>query len=207
MWLNLSKENLEDTREQAQRRSFILPLLSYVWDNSVWQGGWFGPNNGSRFNLSAYGSAKFNDQSLDLQTVTFDYRSYAPLFKDFIFVLRATGGLSNGKDRQNFFIGGNEGWINRRFDGNTFPIVNVEDYAFLTPVLPMRGFNYNAQMGTRFGLLNFEARFPMIRYLIGGSILPLGFQNILGAGFVDIGSAWSKTGSWQGFQRTAAPQQ
>ena len=204
MWLNLSKENLEDTREQAQRRSFILPLLSYVWDNSVWQGGWFGPNNGSRFNLSAYGSAKFNDQSLDLQTVTFDYRSYAPLFRDFIFVLRATGGLSNGKDRQNFFIGGNEGWINRRFDGNTFPIVNVEDYAFLTPVLPMRGFNYNAQMGTRFGLLNFEARFPMIRYLIGGSILPLGFQNILGAGFVDIGSAWSKTGSWQGFQRTAS---
>ncbi len=202
MWLNLSKENLEDTREPAQRRSFILPTVSYVWDNSVWQGGWFGPNNGSRFNVSAYGSAKFNDQSLDLQTVSFDYRSYTPLFKDFVLVLRGTGGLSNGKDRQNFFIGGNEGWINRRFDGNTFPIVNVEDYAFLTPVLPMRGFNYNAQMGTRFGLLNFEARFPMIRYLIGGSILPLGFQNILGAGFVDIGSAWSHTGSWQGFQRT-----
>jgi len=204
MWLNLSKENLDDSREDAQRRSFILPLFSYVWDNSVWQGGWFGPNNGTRFNVTGYGSAKFNDHSLDLQTFTFDYRSYSPLFKDFIFVLRATAGLSNGKDKQNFFIGGNEGWINRRFDGTTFPIVNVEDYAFLTPVLPMRGFNYNAQMGTRFGLLNLEARFPLIRYLIGGTILPLGFQNILGAGFVDIGSAWSKTGSWQGFQRTSS---
>jgi len=56
--------------------------------------------------------------------------------------------------------------------------------------------------GTRFVLLNFEARFPMIRYLIGGTILPFGFQNILGAGFLDIGSAWSNTGGWQAFQRT-----
>ncbi len=202
MWLNLSKENLDDGREQAQRRSFILPVFNYVKDNSVWRGGWFGPNNGTRFNITAYGSAKFNDQSLDLQTATIDYRSYSPLFKDFIFVFRGSAGISNGRDYQNFFIGGNEGWINRRFDGNTFPIVNVEDYAFLTPVLPMRGFNYNAQMGSRYGLINLEARFPLIRYLIGGTILPIGFQNILGAAFLDIGSAWSDTKNWQGFQRT-----
>lgn len=202
MWLNLSRENLDDPTEPAQRRSFILPMLSYVADNSIWQGGWFGPNNGMRFNFTFYGSAKFNNHSLDLQTFTVDYRSYSPLFKDFIFVLRGTAGLSNGKDRQNFFIGGNDGWINRRFDGNTFPIVNVEDYAFLTPVLPMRGFNYNAQTGTRYGLMNIEARFPLIRYLIGGTLLPIGFQNILGAGFLDIGSAWSHTGEWQMFRRT-----
>lgn len=202
MWLNLSRDNLDDAAERPQRRSFILPLLSYVRDNSIWRGGWFGPNNGMRFNATFYGSAKFNDNSLDLQTLTMDYRSYSPLFKDFIFVFRGTAGLSNGKDRQNFFIGGNEGWINRRFDGNTFPIINVEDYAFLTPVLPLRGFNYNAMTGTRFAVINLEARFPLIRYLIGGSILPIGFQNILGAAFLDIGSAWRNTGGWQAFQRT-----
>lgn len=202
LWLNLSRDNLDNPAEKSQRRSFILPLLSYVKDNSIWKGGWFGPNNGMRFNATFYGSAKFNDNSLDLQTFTLDYRSYSPLFKDFIFVFRGTAGLSNGKDRQNFFVGGNEGWINRRFDGNTFPIVNVEDYAFLTPVLPLRGFNYNAMTGTRYAVINLEARFPLIRYLIGGSILPLGFQNILGAAFLDIGSAWSNTGGWQTFQRT-----
>ncbi|MBI4418310.1 MAG: PD40 domain-containing protein, partial [Ignavibacteriales bacterium] len=202
MWLNLSRDNLDDARERSQRRSFVLPLLSYVRDNSIWKGGWFGPNNGMRFNATLYGSAKFGSSSLDLQTFTLDYRSYSPLFKDFIFVFRGTAGLSNGKDRQNFFIGGNEGWINRRFDGNTFPIINVEDYAFLTPVLPLRGFNYNAQTGTRYALVNLEARFPLIRYLIGGSILPLGFQNILGAAFLDVGSAWSHTGQWQTFRRT-----
>lgn len=202
LWMNLSRENLDDVSEKAQRRSFILPYVSYVKDNSLWQGGWFAPNNGSRFNLTFYGSAKYSENSLDLQTLTFDYRDYNPLFRDFVFVFRATGGLSNGKDRQSFFVGGNEGWINRRFDRNIYPIVNVEDYAFLTPALPLRGFNFNAKNGTRFGLLNFEARFPLIRYLIGGSILPIGLQNILGAGFLDIGSAWSNTGSWQAFQRT-----
>jgi Tol biopolymer transport system component len=202
LWLNISRDNLDNPTERSQKRSFILPLISYIKDNSIWRGGWFGPNNGMRFNATLFGSPKISDQALDLQTLTVDYRSYDPLFKDFIFVSRVTAGMSNGRDRQNFFIGGNEGWINRRFDGNTFPIVNVEDYAFLTPVLPMRGFNYNAMTGTRYAVINLEARFPLIRYLIGGSILPLGFQNILGAAFVDIGSAWNNTAGWQAFTRT-----
>jgi Tol biopolymer transport system component len=199
-WLNLSRDNLDDPTEPPQRRSFILPLLSYVRDNSLWQGGWFGPNNGSRFNLTFYGSAKFNDESLDLQTLTFDYRDYNKVLHDFVFVYRFAGGISNGKDRQSFFIGGTEGWINRRFDqGGNVPIVNVEDYAFLTPVLPVRGYNYNTLNGTRFGIANFELRFPLVRYFILGA-LPIGFQNILGAAFVDVGSAWRNTKTWRAFQ-------
>jgi hypothetical protein len=202
-WLNLSRDNLDDPSEPSQQRSLILPIVSYVNDNSLWQGGWFAPNNGSRFNFTFYGSAKFNSESLDLQTFTFDYRDYNRLFRDFIFVMRFSGGLSNGKDRQNFFIGGTDGWINRRFSqGGAIPIVNVEDYAFLTPVLPVRGYDYNALNGTRYGITNFEFRFPLVRYFILGA-LPIGFQNILGAAFVDIGSAWSNTKAWQPFQKTS----
>ncbi len=203
-WLNLSRDNLDNPAEPSQQRSLILPLVSYVNDNSLWQGGWFAPNNGSRFDFTFYGSAKFNNESLDLQTFTFDYRDYNRLFRDFIFVMRFAGGLSNGKDRQNFFIGGTDGWINRRFahDG-AIPIVNVEDYAFLTPVLPVRGYDYNALNGTRFGIANFEFRFPLVRYFILGA-LPIGFQNILGAAFVDVGSAWSNTKAWRPFQSTSS---
>jgi outer membrane protein assembly factor BamA len=202
--LNLSRDNLDNPAEPSQQRSLILPLVSYVNDNSLWQGGWFAPNNGSRFDFTFYGSAKFNNESLDLQTFTFDYRDYNRLFRDFIFVMRFAGGLSNGKDRQNFFIGGTDGWINRRFahDG-AIPIVNVEDYAFLTPVLPVRGYDYNALNGTRFGIANFEFRFPLVRYFILGA-LPIGFQNILGAAFVDVGSAWSNTKAWRPFQSTSS---
>jgi len=201
LWLNLSRENLDDPSVTPERRSFILPLFSYVRDNSLWQGGWFGPNNGSRFNFTLYGSAKFNDRSLDLQTFTFDYRNYTPLMRQLVFVFRATGGASFGVDQQSFFVGGTEGWINRTFDGTEFPIFSVEDYAFLTPILPLRGYNYNAQNGTRYGVMNLELRFPLIRYFILGA-LPLGFQNILGAAFLDVGSAWSNSKSWQAFEIT-----
>lgn len=201
-WLNLSRDNLDDPSEPSQIRSFIMPSLTYVNDNSLWQGGWFAPNNGSRFHATAYGSAKISDQALDVQTFTFDYRSYNKLARELIFVYRLAGGASYGKDRQAFFIGGTEGWINRRFDqGGQVPIVNVEDYAFLTPVLPVRGFDYNALNGTRFGVANLELRFPLVRYLILGA-LPIGFQNMLGAAFVDVGSAWSNTKTWRAFQST-----
>ncbi|MBI5463395.1 MAG: PD40 domain-containing protein, partial [Ignavibacteriales bacterium] len=198
MWLNLSRENMEDSFVPAQRRSFILPTLSYVNDNTLWQGGWFAPNNGSRFNLTLYGTPKVNKDALELLTATADYRSYSKWMKELIFAFRLTGGISNGADRQFFFIGGTDGWINRRFESNQIPIVNVEDYAFLTPVLPLRGFNYNVQNGTRFALANLELRFPLVRYLIFGA-LPLGFANILGAAFVDVGSAWSNTQAWRAF--------
>ncbi len=203
LWLNLSRDNLDNPFEKPQRRSFIMPSVTYVNDRSIWQGGWFGPNNGSRFFLTAYGSTKYSDQSLDFLTTTFDYRDYTRFLKDYVFAFRISGGMSNGRNRQSFFIGGTEGWISRRFENNAFPIVNVEDYAFLTPVLPLRGYNYNARNGTRYALTNIELRFPLVRYFILGA-LPIGFQNILGTAFLDVGSSWNNTGGWQAFRRNAS---
>lgn len=201
-WLNLSRDDLDDPLNAPQRRSFILPSVTYVNDHSLWSGGWFGPNNGSRFNLTMYGSSKAITPALDLQTVMADYRSYVPLFRELIFAYRVSGGLSNGRDRQHFFIGGTEGWINRSFDGGYIPLRSADDYLFLTPVLPMRGFNYNAQNGTRYAVMNLELRFPLVRYLILGP-LPIGFQNILGTTFLDIGSSWTNTATWKGFGKDA----
>ncbi len=39
-----------------------------------------------------------------------------------------------------------------------------------------------------------------MRYFILGA-LPIGFQNILGTAFLDIGSAWKDTRTWQGVTR------
>jgi Tol biopolymer transport system component len=200
MWMNLSRDNLDDPGAPSQLRSFVLPVLDYVNDNSLWQGGWFGPNNGSRFNITFYGSFKYNDQSLDMQTLTFDYRDYERLFRDMVFAARFSGGASMGANAQNFFIGGTDGWINRQFRNNQIPIVNVEDYAFLTPVLPLRGYEYNTESGTHFGVANFEFRFPLVRYLILGTV-PIGFQNILGTAFFDVGSAWTETQKWKLFAK------
>ncbi len=196
MWLNLSRENLDMPSEPSQKRSLILPLLSYVRDNSLWQGAWFGPNNGSRFNFTFYGTPKLGDEGLDIQTFTADYRSYIRLSKEFILAYRLSGGTSTGANKQNFFIGGTEGWINPELQGNEIPIKNVEDFAFLTPVLPLRGFRYAQQIGTHFAVANMEFRFPLLKYLIFGAV-PIGFADILGAAFIDVGSAWSDSKSWK----------
>lgn len=59
---------------------------------------------------------------------------------------------------------------------------------FLTPVVPMRGYDYNAKFGNNFALLNMEFRFPMLGFLAAGPI-PL-FQTFFGTAFMDVGSAW-----------------
>ncbi len=197
MWLNTSRDDLDHTGTPTQRRSFILPTISYIRDNSLWMGGWFGPNNGSRMSLTFYGSPKYSDESLDIQTFMADYRSYHKLTDNLVFSWRTAGGVSIGRNRQHFFIGGTEGWINRAFDGGYIPIESIEDYTFLTPIYPLRGYNYNALNGTKYALFNAELRFPLIRYLILGAV-PIGFQNILGTMFVDVGSAWSNTAKWRG---------
>jgi hypothetical protein len=202
MWLNLLREDLTGSSAD-QYRVLFLPMLTYVNDNSLWQGDWFAPNNGSRFNASFYGTPKLGSHGLDIQTGTVDYRSYNKLMKDLIFAYRLSGGASVGGNRQNFFLGGTEGWINNRFKNDSIPVVNVEDYAFLTPVLPLRGYEYNAENGSYFAVINMELRFPLIRSLVFGG-LPLGLSNILGTTFIDMGSAWTDSRSWKSFGSDSA---
>ncbi|MDW7681983.1 MAG: BamA/TamA family outer membrane protein, partial [bacterium] len=67
---------------------------------------------------------------------------------------------------------------------------NLEDIYFSTFELPMRGGYYYERAGDRFFLNNLEFRFPLIRYFLMGFPLGIGFQNIRGVMFTDIGSAW-----------------
>lgn len=197
-WLNLSKDDLDNSANPSEVRSFVLPSLMYVNDNSLWQGGWFAPNNGSRFNLTVYGTPKFGSDGLELLSATADYRSYNKLFRESVFAYRLTTGASIGRNAQKFFVGGSEGWINRRFERDQVPIDKAEDFVFLTPVLPLRGYDYNVQSGTHFAMANIEWRFPLVRYFILGA-LPIGFQNILGTAFFDVGTAWNDAARWRAF--------
>ena len=197
-WLNLSRENLDFTNEAAQRRTLVMPALSYVHDTSLW--GITAPNNGTRYNFTAMFSPPIRSKanSLDFQTYTLDYRTYAKFWRDYSIVVRWAGGWSTGRNAQRFFIGGTDGWINREFENGGIPISNVEDYAFLSPALPMRGFNYNYRNGTKYALMNYELRYPLIRYLVTGG-LPIALANITGATFLDVGSSWTNNKSYKLF--------
>ncbi len=197
-WFNVSRENLDVFHAPMERYTVLFPSVSYIHDNILW--GFISPRRGSRYNITVHGSPKLSDDSFGFMSVLADYRTYTSIGRDYTFALRFTAGSSFGPNPQKFMLGGVEGWINRRFEDNVIPIEDAQDFVFLTPVLPMRGHNYNAMLGSNYALMNFEMRYPLIRYFLGGP-LPLALQNIMGVMFFDVGSAWDDFSEWRGVRR------
>ncbi|MEO8513346.1 MAG: BamA/TamA family outer membrane protein, partial [Ignavibacteria bacterium] len=195
---HLSKENLDDPTEPTQKLDFILPAMSYVHDNTLF--GYTAPIKGTRYNLTVMGTPKIGTNGVSFFSAMADYRTYFELAEDYNFVLRLNAGASFGKNPQRFYIGGTESWINYDIENNTLPIEDITDFAFSTPVMPLRGYNYNYASGSKFALMNAEFRFPLFKYLILG-VLPFGFQNIQGVLFTDIGTVWSNNKTLQLFQK------
>lgn len=197
-WLNVSRENLDNPGLESDKATYILPSLSFVHDNTLW--GFTAPIDGTRYRLTAFGNPGFTNKRLSFYTITTDYRKYFRLGDAYSFVLRLSGGFSSGANPQRFFIGGTDNWINRKFSTGQIPLESAGDFAFLSAALPLRGFNYAEQIGSKYALLNMELRFPLIRYLVTGG-LPLLFRNIMGVMFVDMGSAWNNTKQLQFFAK------
>jgi dipeptidyl aminopeptidase/acylaminoacyl peptidase len=199
-WFNISRENMDILDETAQRRSLILPSLSYIHDNSLW--GMISPDNGERYNFTGMASPKILGQSLGFVTLTADYRNYFRLGRNYSFALRLAGGGSFGPDPQRFVVGGVDNWINRQFEGNHIPIDSAEDFVFLTSGVPLRGYNYNAEIGTKYAMANLEFRFPFFGYVAAGP-LPIFFQSLSGLFFLDVGAAWNHRADFKAFDRDA----
>jgi len=195
----LSKENLDNPLEPTQKLDFVMPILSYVHDNTLF--GYTAPIRGSRYNLTLMGTPKIGTGGVSFFSAIADYRTYMYLAEDYNFVLRLNAGASFGKNPQRFYIGGTESWINYEIQDDLLPIEDIQDFAFSSPVMPLRGYNYNHRSGSKFALMNAEFRFPLFRYLILG-LLPFGFQNIQGVLFTDIGTVWNQNKDLQLFQKT-----
>jgi Tol biopolymer transport system component len=197
-FLNVSKENLDDSSEPAERVSFIVPTLSFIHDNVLW--GYTSPIEGTRYRIDVLGNPGINNKKLSFYSALADYRTYFRFFTDYSFGFRLSGGYSDGENPQRFFIGGVENWINRTFATNEIPINSASDFAFLTEALPLRGYDYAQEIGTHYALMNAEFRFPFIRALVTGGI-PLFFSNILGVVFLDMGTAWNSNHELRFFDR------
>jgi len=155
----------------------------------VW--GYTGPTNGSGMSFGVTYSPGLGKNGIDFATFRGDWRKYFRLVRDYSFALRFTGGLSEGKNKQKFFLGGVSNWLNNYFYGD-IRVEKVEDIYFASFEMPMRGADYYTLEGNRFFMSNLEFRFPLIRQVLLGFPLPIGLSNIGGALFSDIGVAWDK---------------
>ncbi|MBI1805299.1 MAG: PD40 domain-containing protein [Ignavibacteria bacterium] len=197
-WFNITRDNLDLVFVPSQRRSLILPSLSYIHDNSLW--GLISPENGERYNVSILASPKIGGEALGFYTITGDYRTYLRLARSYSIAFRMAGGGSFGPNPQRFIIGGVDNWINRQFENNRIPIENAEDYVFLTAGIPLRGYNYSARVGTKYALINTEIRFPLFGYFTAGPI-PVLFQSLSGLLFLDVGAAWNGRYDFKAFDK------
>ncbi len=180
------------------RRRVLFVNLGYSTDTVIW--GMTGPVNGARSNFSfAYSPKISNEYGLDFWTFRGDWRKYFRISRDYTFVIRMAGGMSGGQQPQHFMLGGMAGWINYQFNEISSEYWSSDMFYFSTFETPLRGAVYYELIGTRFFLSNLEFRFPLIRYLILGWPLPIGFQDIRGAIFLDMGSAWDNDRAWKPF--------
>jgi Tol biopolymer transport system component len=192
-WLNVDREMIYSSGEIPvlgdQSKMMVVPSTSYIFDNSqMWA---FGPISGSRYNFTATASPKLGDNGVGFYTLLGDARTYLSLGNEYTIALRGAGGFSFGPDPQKFFVGGVENWLNYEYNPDSqLPLENAEDFTFLTPGFPLRGFDFNAQLGSKYFLGNVEFRFPLFRALVSGP-LPVLFQYVSGVMFVDLGSAWN----------------
>jgi Tol biopolymer transport system component len=149
---------------QANReyRSVSSPSVSLVGDNSLF--GYYGPVNGGRYNLTYAPSLAVFPNALEYNTFTLDARRYWDLGRGYNFAARLLGGVSEGRDPQTFFVGG---------------------YATL------RGYPDFSLLGTRMAIVNTELRFPFIQQLGLVGPVPIGWFNLRGAVFGDVGAVWN----------------
>jgi len=194
----VSKENIEVTDQPVDSRSVIVPTLSYVHDTSLW--GYTAPMMGTRYKFTVFGTPSVGSDGISFVNATGDYRTYIRLGRNYSIALRGAGGGSFGANPQKFIVGGVSNWINREFSNDYIPLQNATDYIFLQAGLPLRGYDYNAEIGSKYALFNFEFRYPLFAFLQAGP-LPIGLQSIAGVMFFDMGSAWDRGRDYVAFTR------
>lgn len=191
--IGVNKVDITDITRASVTRVLVTPRIT--WTRDVTVAGPLSRVGGSRYAISALGSGlTLTDDPVQFFTVMGDAQMYKGFDRAgrFVLALRASGAVSFGPNRQLFYTSGVLNWVNRSFDDvNGFPISNVTDFVFATPILPLRGFNINERNGSKFALVNAEFRFPVVRALIPTYIPLLPLYNIHGQVFTDVAGIWN----------------
>jgi hypothetical protein len=165
----------------------------FVNDAVIW--GIVGPVSGQRYKLEVEKSIKTVDNGLSYLAAQFDYRKYWHFWNRYNFAVRLGAGGSSGNDAKLYYLGGSSNWIGPKRE--RADIYGVNDIYVNELIVPLRGYSYFEDIGTHYGIANFEFRYPFIDYFQLRFPLPISLQQVSGAIFWDMGAAW--------FDRKSAP--
>ena len=150
---------------EDDRGLLTIGSVAFVGDTTMWRE--WEPYTGSRYRIELEQSFPALGSELALTNVIFDARRYFGLGRRSTIAARLLLGSNFGADQSYFYLGG---------------------------IDTIRGYDYEALVGTRIGLLNLEVRIPFIDVLHFGWPVPWTLGGIRGILFADMGGAWA---DWQ----------
>jgi hypothetical protein len=187
-------------RAATINRNYVGINSELVYDNSISRG--MNIIEGTRVKITFKHWEGITDKDKSFSNLTFDFRHYQKISREFVFATRIFYGKFFGRNPQNYLLGGVDNWLfsktkNRGDSENQgSPLYTARnsdnsDLLFLEYVTPLRGFSYNTFYGNDALVLNAELRFPVIKYFYKGPISSNFFRNLQFIGFYDIGSSWT----------------
>ncbi|MFN3530248.1 MAG: hypothetical protein ACK417_10050 [Bacteroidia bacterium] len=145
---------------------------------------------GTRWKAYVEGYRFLNSQGEYMAVLGLDYRTYAQLYKNFIWANRVATNFSLGDRKTLFMMGGVDNWIVPRIDNSLAPPAG-ENFAYRALGTNMRGFLQNARNGANYFLINSELRLPFVQVISRSPVSSDFWRNLALVGFADVGTAWS----------------
>jgi len=175
------------------KQTFLLNHIEYVYDNTVLKT--TNIMNGLRYKFYVDFNYQINQPTTSgegrkMFNFGFDARNYYPIFRNFIWAIRAAGDFSWGNQKIVYYLGGQDGWMFPK--ANQAPIPDhTQNYAYQSLALNLRGYNQNVANGNNAVTINSEFRLPVFTTLLNKPINNAFLRNFQLVQFIDLGTAWA----------------
>ncbi|MHA4807821.1 hypothetical protein ACX0G9_06935 [Flavitalea flava] len=189
------------------KQTYGLLHLEYVYDNSIMKA--TNIFNGLRYKAymdwnTQLNTTKGTGEGKYTYNFGFDARNYLPIYRNFIWAVRAAGDFSWGNHKVLYYLGGTDGWLFPKANQLPTPDQN-SGYAYQSLAVNLRGFNQNVANGNNALIINSELRLPVFSTLFNKPINNAFLRNFQLVQFVDLGTAWN--GKAGGLSRPTASYQ
>ena len=188
------------TSPPVGKQNYALLHLEYVYDNTILKATdiW----NGLRYKVYMDMNTQMNTtpgagEGRYTYNFGFDARHYLPIYRNFIWAVRAAGDFSWGNKKIVYYLGGTDGWLFPKANNNPQPADGT--YAFQSLAVNLRGFNQNVANGNNDIVINSELRLPIFTTLFNKPINNAFLRNFQLVQFFDLGTAWN--GNYGGLSR------
>lgn len=178
----------------------VMAHLEYVHDNTLYPATniWEGMRYKVYADIIAPGADKKFIPYQETFNIGVDFRHYLPIYRNCIWAVRGAADFSWGSRKIIYYLGGEDGWFNPKFNNNNPPASDAT-YAFQALAVNMRGYNQNVANGNNAVVINSEIRLPIFSTFFNQPVNNAFLRNLQLVQFVDLGTAWN--GKYNGIQR------